>query len=63
MENMVIRLEARKRAVPLRVLAQRLGISEATMYRHLSKKMNKEDRERYMSAIKAISETLFLPYP
>lgn len=56
MENMTIRLEARKRAVPLRLLAEELNISPATMYRRLSKKMSKADRERYMTAIRSVSE-------
>lgn len=56
MENMTIRLEARKRAVPLRLLAEELNISPATMYRRLSKKMSKTDRERYMTAIRSVSE-------
>ena len=55
MENMSIRLEARKKAVPLRLIAEELGISPATMYRHLSKKMTRADRERYMNAIKVVS--------
>lgn len=55
MENMSIRLEARKRAVPLRLLAEELGISPATMYRRLSKKMARADRERYMNAIRTVS--------
>jgi len=56
MENMSIRLEARKRAVPLRLLAEELKISPATMYRRLSKKMSKADRERYLTAIRSVSE-------
>lgn len=56
MENMSIRLEARRRAVPLRVLAEALGISQATLYRQLAKKMTKAERQRYLDAIRAASK-------
>lgn len=56
MENMNIRLEARKRAVTLRLLAQELGVSEPTLYRRLSKKLTRADRERYLNAIRTVSQ-------
>ena len=56
MENMTIRLEARKREVPLRLLAAELGISEPTLYRRLARKMTREDRERYLTAIRTVSQ-------
>lgn len=56
MENMNIRLEARKQAVPLRLLAAELGISEPTLYRRLARKMTRADRERYLTAIRTVSQ-------
>ena len=56
MENVNIRLEARKREVPLRLLAQELGVSEPTLYRRLSKKLTRADRERYLNAIRTVSQ-------
>ena len=55
MENMAIRIEAKKRAVPLRLLAEQLEISQATLYRRLSRKMSRMDRERYLTAIRTVS--------
>ncbi|MBE5788220.1 MAG: hypothetical protein E7325_00990 [Clostridiales bacterium] len=56
MMNSQIRLTARRRGVPLRLVAELLNISEPTLYRHLNKRMTPAERERYLSAIMRLSE-------
>lgn len=56
MENLGIRFEARKHGVPLRLVAEELGISQSTLYRNLNKQMTKAERDRILSAIRAIAD-------
>lgn len=56
MENATIRFEARKHGVPLRLVAEELGISQPTLYRNLNKQMTKAERDRYLTAIRNLSE-------
>lgn len=52
MNNELIRAEARRWAVPLWQIAERLGISEATMTRRLRKELSETESEEIMRIIK-----------
>lgn len=52
--NIQIRDEAFRNRVPLWELADRLGVSETTIYRRLRRELPKEETERALQAIRAI---------
>ena len=52
--NIQVRDEAFRNRVPLWELADRLGVSETTIYRRLRRELPKEETERALQAIRAI---------
>ena len=54
MENEEIRLKARGAGVPLWQIAKHIGVSEPTMTRMLRQKVDKETKQRLLTAIKEI---------
>lgn len=52
--NIQIRDEAFRNRVPLWELADRLGVSETTIYRRLRRELSKEDTEKALEAIRTI---------
>lgn len=55
MENFELRAEARKWAIPLWMIADRLGISEATMTRRLRRELPLEETARIMEIIRELA--------
>lgn len=54
MENQDIRLKAKGEGVTLWQIARHIGVSEPTMTRMLRQKVDKETRQRLLTAIKEI---------
>lgn len=58
MQNKAIRLSARGKGVPLRLLAEELNISQPTLYRRLNCVLSPDERNRILDAIRAVAERI-----
>lgn len=56
MQNMTIRDEAKQRSIRLWEIADKLGISEATMVRKLRKELPQEEKDKILAMIDKLAK-------